>query len=134
MDPNTREIIRGFLGQDEVIERLRGDEDSWEALLDLAPVPDLAPHVVHVKATFIQEDRTRAEPGPLDDEGNPTVVLHKASAKVRVQEVVDCPDCGRGMGSRASKDHVYEMLCPRLHNTIDLDACHEGCVIACGAG
>ena len=133
MDPTTREIIRGFLDEPEVLERLRGDEDELEALLDLAPVPDLAPHVVHVKPTFEEEDTSyyddppKMEPDP-DRPGEERPVLHPRKRKVRRQVVIACPDCGRLLTSRG-----HDMVCPRLPMTIDLSGDHEGCVVACGA-
>lgn len=74
------------------------------------------PHAVHVKPSFITEDQSY-----YDDDGE----LHKKTARVRVQEVMQCPDCGRGLSSRG-----FDLAClQRNHN---VQACHEGCVVACG--
>lgn len=41
----------------------------------------------------------------------------------------DCPDCGLGLASRGD-----DMVCVRIgtFTAVDVTACHEGCIIACG--
>lgn len=120
MDPTLRAQIRGFLSQDEVVERVLGDEDVHEALLELVKEPPLHPHVVHVAPTFVDEDQSYYE-------GDKLV---KASAKVRQQVVNFCPDCGLGLTSRG-----FDMICPRLSMNHPLRGHDEHPdVIACGLG
>lgn len=61
-------------------------------------------------------------------------IVHVASAIVGIADggrkyagSTDCPDCTRGLSSRG-----FDMICQRLSRTTALQACHEGCVIACG--
>jgi hypothetical protein len=104
MDPNHRALIRSFLALDEVLERVRGDEDERDALLDLVPEPELRPHVVSLPAARV---RAGAHVGPLV-----------------------CPDCTRGLTSRGH-DLICSQLPASIDLRGDLKT---GRIVACGEG
>lgn len=118
MDPSFADALRRYLEQLNVDHAPNGavctcgvrmEAGRASHLLDViasavVPLP-AAPHVVHVDSAIVE----------INDNGRKYVGS------------TDCPDCTRGLGSRG-----WDMICQRLDAETALQACHEGCVIACG--
>lgn len=127
IDANARALVRSFLELDDVVERVRGEEDVQAALLELVAEPtELHPRAIHVKPVIVVEDTSwYDDPPKLDADGQP--ILNARTERVRRQSIEACPDCGRQLVSRAT-----DLICPRLPSSTELTADHEWCAIACG--